>query len=167
MLIGDNVSGKSSVLLALDLALSGSRHRVESLGMESLISRQALLKFQAGVRRADLLPELIADVFLSDTCNSDLNERLNLLLRDEDGQRMHIAPMLDEYDQDIMHILEWDSTNFPFEYYAVKFVTFSCRPYAGFSRYVHHMMLDSCPNRQQSCRTGVYPHALQRLRSGG
>jgi hypothetical protein len=58
MLIGDNESGKSPVLLALDPALSVSRHRVESL-----ISRQAALAFQAGVRRADSLPRLIADVF--------------------------------------------------------------------------------------------------------
>jgi len=32
--------------------------------------------------------------------------------------------MLDEYCQDIMHILEQDRENFPFEYYAVKFITF-------------------------------------------
>lgn len=74
MLIGDNESGKSSVLLALNLVLSGSRHRVVSL-----ISRQAVLAFQVGARRADLLPELIADVFLSYTGNADLNERLNLM----------------------------------------------------------------------------------------
>jgi len=55
MLTGDNASGKSPVLPALDPALSISRHRVESLGVESMISRQAGLAFQAGVRRADLL----------------------------------------------------------------------------------------------------------------
>lgn len=32
VLIGDNESGKSSVLLALDLVVNGSRHRVEMLG---------------------------------------------------------------------------------------------------------------------------------------
>ncbi|WP_241492760.1 hypothetical protein [Pantoea stewartii] len=47
--------------------------------MVSLISRQAVLAFQVGARRADLLPELIADVFLSYTGNADLNERLNLM----------------------------------------------------------------------------------------
>ena len=63
--------------------------------------------------------------------------------RNEDRLRMHIAPMLDEHGQDIMHILEQDTTKFPFEYYAVKFMTFSCLPYARFCRYVHHMHLDS------------------------
>lgn len=65
VLIGDNECGKSSVLLALNLVLSGSQHRVEILGAESLISRRAVMAFRAGQRRADLLPELIADVFLS------------------------------------------------------------------------------------------------------
>lgn len=63
--------------------------------------------------------------------------------RDADGLRMHIAPMLEEYGQDIRHVLEEDSASFPFEYYAVKFSTFSGGPYAGFIRHVHHLMLDS------------------------
>lgn len=73
ILIGDNESGKSSVLLVLDRVLSGSRHRVEMLGAESLLSRQAVRAFWTGPRRADLLPELIAEVFLSHTGNPDLN----------------------------------------------------------------------------------------------
>lgn len=72
VLIGDNESGKSSILLALDLVLSDSRHRVEALGVESLLSQNAVAVFQAGERRADLLPELIADVFLSPGGNPDL-----------------------------------------------------------------------------------------------
>lgn len=36
VLIGDNETGKSSVLLALDLALSASRSRVETIGYEVL-----------------------------------------------------------------------------------------------------------------------------------
>ena len=89
MLIGDNESGKSSVLLALNLVLSGSRHRVESS-----ISRQAVQAYQVSAHRADLLPELIADVFRSDTGNADQNERLNPMQRDEDGMRIHISPSM-------------------------------------------------------------------------
>lgn len=44
--------------------------------------------------------------------------------RDEDGLRMHIAPILGEYGLEIMHSLEQDTTNFPFKYYAIKFMTF-------------------------------------------
>jgi len=133
MLTGDNASGKSTVLPALDPALNISRHRIESL-----ISRQAALAFQAGVRRADSLPRLITDVLLSDTGHLDLNRRLNLMHKDE--LRMHITPVLDKYGQVMMHILEQGSTHFPFEYYALRFMTFSGRPCAGFSRYVHPVL---------------------------
>lgn len=38
---GDNESRNSSMLLALDLVLRGSRHRIESLGTKALLSPQA------------------------------------------------------------------------------------------------------------------------------
>lgn len=49
------------------------------------------MAFRAGQSRADLLSELIADVFLSYTGNPDLNGRQNLMERDADCLRMHIA----------------------------------------------------------------------------
>lgn len=143
VIIGDNESGKSSILLALDLVLSDSRHRVETLGIESLLSLNAVEAFQAGERRADLLPELVVDVFLSNGGNPDLNGRQNLADREADGLRMCIAPMMDEYSRDICHVLEQDPTNFPYEYYAVKFTTFSGSHCAGFRRYFRHVLLDS------------------------
>lgn len=143
VLVGDNESGKSSILLALDLVLSNSRHRVETMGIDSLLSLKAVADFQAGERRAELLPELIVDVFISSGTVPDLNGRQNLAGRDADGLRMRIAPMLEEYGQDIRYILDQDALNFPYEYYAVKFCTFSGAPYAGYRRYLRHMLLDS------------------------
>lgn len=75
VIIGDKESGKRSILLALDLVPSDSRHRVETLGIESLLSLNAVEAFQAGERRADFLPELVVDVFLSNGGNPDLNGR--------------------------------------------------------------------------------------------
>lgn len=143
ILIGDNESGKSSILLAMDLVLSDSRHRVETLGVESLLSQSAVENFQASERRIDQLPELIADVFLSEGTNPDLNGRQNLAGVDADGLRMRIAPMIDEYGQDIQVLLQQHRDNFPFEYYSVKFTTFSGSHFAGFRRYLRHLMLDS------------------------
>jgi predicted ATP-dependent endonuclease of OLD family len=46
VLIGDNETGKkSTVLLAIDLVNSASRSRVETLGLEAMINRQAVLAF--------------------------------------------------------------------------------------------------------------------------
>ncbi len=51
ILVGDNESGKSTILLALDLVLSDSRHRVEALGVESLLSQSAVRQFQGLIPR--------------------------------------------------------------------------------------------------------------------
>lgn len=61
VLIGDNETGKSSVLLALDLALSASRSRAETLGFESLIAQSAVQKIQQGAKTLELLPTLIVE----------------------------------------------------------------------------------------------------------
>ncbi|MBW9429162.1 AAA family ATPase [Atlantibacter hermannii] len=143
VLIGDNESGKSTILLALDLVLSDSRHRVEALGVESLLSLSAVKRFLEGERRADLLPVLTADVFLSEGEDPGLNGRQNLTGMDADGLRMRIAPMIEEYGQDIHHVLQQDPDNFPYEYYAVRFSTFSGGHFAGFRRYLRHLLLDS------------------------
>jgi len=45
LLVGDNESGKSTILLALDLVLSGSRGKVEAIGLESLFNTEAVSVF--------------------------------------------------------------------------------------------------------------------------
>ena len=42
LLIGDNESGKSTILLALDLVLGGNRGKIEAIGLESLFSTEAI-----------------------------------------------------------------------------------------------------------------------------
>nr|WP_172693840.1 ATP-dependent endonuclease [Escherichia coli]AXF37781.1 putative ATP-dependent endonuclease of the OLD family [Escherichia coli] len=143
ILVGDNESGKSTILLALDLVLSDSRHRVEALGVESLLSQSAVRQFQEGERRADQLPVLTADVFLSNGGDPDLNGRQNLAGINADGLRMRIAPMTEEYGQDIHNVLQQDPDNFPYEYYSVRFSTFSGGHFASFRRYLRHLLLDS------------------------
>ena len=55
-MIGDNEAGKSSILPALDLALSASRTKVESFGLEPLFHKKAVDDFLAKPvkRRADV-----------------------------------------------------------------------------------------------------------------
>lgn len=141
ILVGDNESGKSTILLALDLVLSDSRHRVEALGVESLLSQSAVRQFQEGERSADRLPVLRADVFLSNGGDPDLNGRQNLAGIDADGLRIRIAPMTEEYSQDIHNVLQQDADNFPYEYYSVRLSTFSGGHFAGFRRYLRHLLI--------------------------
>jgi len=41
-IIGDNESGKSTILLALDLVLSGSRSKIENIGLEFLFNKNEI-----------------------------------------------------------------------------------------------------------------------------
>ncbi|WP_241730186.1 AAA family ATPase [Pseudomonas sp. SST3] len=63
VLIGNNEAGKSTILLALDLALGGSRNRIEALGAEALLNKDSVDTFLAGEKSLEKLPELIVDVF--------------------------------------------------------------------------------------------------------
>ncbi len=82
--------------------------------------QSAVRHFQEGDRRADQLPVLAADVFLSNGGGPDLNGSQNLAGIDADGLRMRIALMMEEYGQDVHHVLQQDPDNFPYEYYSVE-----------------------------------------------
>jgi len=65
ILIGDNEAGKSSVLLALDLVLSGSRGKVETLGIETLLNARCVERFLTGKKKFEDLPIMYVEVFLN------------------------------------------------------------------------------------------------------
>jgi len=143
ILIGDNEAGKSSILTALDLALGGSRSKVDSAGMESLLNINSIAKFfSRGERSIGRLPNMFVEIYLSDQGNYDLNGKNNSLGKQCDGLRMVCAPM-DEFGKEIADILAQPGENFPFEYYAVRFATFADQPYSGYSKHVRHLMIDS------------------------
>lgn len=142
ILIGNNEAGKSSALLALDIALSGSRNRVETIGIDNLLNKEAIDSFLAGEKCLSKLPKLSVDVFLEESEDENLYGTNNALQRSTDGLRMVIAPM-EEYGAAIQAVLADPQPNFPFEYYAVQFSTFAGRPYAAFNRPMKHLMLDN------------------------
>ena len=77
ILIGDNEAGKSSILTAIELVLSGSRSKVESLGIEALLNASVVSEFLAGEKSIDSLPRLHVELFLNEADNPDLNGRNN------------------------------------------------------------------------------------------
>ncbi|WP_411684691.1 AAA family ATPase, partial [Aeromonas caviae] len=58
VIIGDNEAGKSSILQAIELLSSGSRHKVESVGLESLLNKTAISDFFKTDRSFEKLPEV-------------------------------------------------------------------------------------------------------------
>lgn len=141
LLIGDNESGKSSILQALDLVMSGSRSKVEGWGLESLINVDVVKQFIGGSKAFENLPQMLVEVYLNEQNNPDLNGRRN---SDEiicDGLRLLCEP-LDEYGNEIKSILNDAYPNFPFEYYSITFRTFSGKPYTGYQAFTKHLLLD-------------------------
>ncbi|HBN9565029.1 AAA family ATPase [Pseudomonas aeruginosa] len=143
VLIGDNETGKSSVLLALDLVLSASRSRVETIGYEALLNQGAVQKFLAGPATLDLLPVVIVDVFLDEGDDQGFHGTQNVLGTQTDGLRMAIVPLIEEFGQTIVDLLRANKDSFPFEYYSVQFSTFSGAPHVSYRRPVKHLMIDS------------------------
>jgi len=140
--IGDNETGKSTILSALDFVLSGSKSKVEKIGVESLFNVDVIKEFLGGDRKIENLPEIIIDVYLSEQNNPDLNGKNNISQEVSDGLRLHCLPLTDFHPQ-IRSALSSGDDNFPFEYYAIKFLTFSAEPYGGFRKYLKHLMIDS------------------------
>jgi putative ATP-dependent endonuclease of the OLD family len=142
LLIGDNEAGKSSILLALELVLSASRSKVETLGIEALLNTDAVKAFQAGARTVERLPELYVEVYLSTGTKPGLNGRNNSKRLERDGLKMTFKPM-DEFSKEIAATLAEDPTNFPYEYYGVQFMTFAGEAYSTATRHVRHLAIDS------------------------
>jgi putative ATP-dependent endonuclease of the OLD family len=142
IIVGDNEAGKSSVLVAADLVISGSRSKVESIGLDNLFNRDVIQEFLASAKDYADLPELYVEVYLNERNNPDVNGSVNSENRVCDGLRMICTPN-DELGADIREILSQDQSIFPFEFYNVEFKTFDGRLYSGYKKYAKHLFVDN------------------------
>jgi len=140
-IIGDNESGKSTVLLALDLVLSGSRSKIENIGLEFLFNKKTISDFLISNKEYDDLPKLFVELYLNEQNNEDLNGYNNSERKECDGLKLVICPD-DNYLNEIIDILKNDN-NFPFEYYKWDFSTFQGKLYNGYSRIINHVFVDN------------------------
>ena len=142
-IIGDNEAGKSSILQAIELVAGGSRSKVDTCGIDTLLNKEAVNEFLAGDRQFHNLPELVVDVYLSDLTVLELVGGYN---SDKDkkaaGLRMVCRPDPD-YAHEINTILAQQPDNFPYEYYITQFITFSGEAYSGYRRFLKCLSIDS------------------------
>lgn len=142
ILIGDNESGKSSILSAIDIVLSGSRSKVEALGLDKLFNTDIIKNYLKSAKRYDDLPELFIEVFLNDFNEKELEGKSH-----PSGQYCHGLYLLcqprDDLSKEIKDILDKGEDNFPFEYYSITFKTFADQSYTGYSRFLRHLLIDN------------------------
>lgn len=141
ILIGDNEAGKSSILTAIDLVISGSRNKVETIGLEYLFNSNVIENFLKSDKNYLKLPKLKIELFLSKH-NEDIDGNSNSERINENGLKLTCKPN-DEFSADIVKILKQDNCVFPFEYYSIEFKTFADQTYSGYKKYLKHILIDN------------------------
>ena len=142
ILVGDNESGKSSILQAIDIVLSGSRNKVENIGLENLFNYQIVNDFMQSNKKYEDLPVLIIELYLNEQNNQDIFGRNNAKTADYNGLKLVCEPN-DDFGTHIRDILQQPSANFPFEYYSISFKTFADVPYNSYKKYLKHIVVDN------------------------
>ena len=142
VIIGDNEAGKSSILMALDLILSGSQNKIENIGLENLFNCKAIDEFMNSDRDVTKLPELIIELYLKDTGILELNGNNNEENIMADGISLKIRPD-EDFIKVITESLSKENAVFPFEYYKCVFKKFSDDSYNNYKKPIKHIVIDS------------------------
>lgn len=142
VLIGENETGKSSILTAINLVLSGSRSQFETIGPERLIRADAVKSFLASDKKYEDLPRLYVELWLGEQKNFTLNGANNSKGIVHDGLRLDCCPD-DSLSADIREILQSADPIFPFDFYTVKFTTFGGEAYSGYKKFLQHILIDT------------------------
>lgn len=142
LLIGDNEAGKSSILTAIDLVLSGSRNKVETIGLEYLMNSSVVEDYLNSSKKLENLPRLEIELYVSELNNEETNGKINRDNRLADGLKLICKPN-DEYSKNIADILKSPNCIFPFEFYSIEFKTFSDNSYSGYNKYLKHILIDN------------------------
>lgn len=77
ILIGDNESGKSTILEAIDLVSGGNNRRVEAIGLDNLLNIEAVTEFINSDRCYADLPKLRVELYLSGASDPSVNGENN------------------------------------------------------------------------------------------
>jgi len=140
--IGDNESGKSSILQAIELVARGSRSRVEEISLGRLFNVQAIDEFMQGARRYQDLPEMRVELYL-DTVSVEL-QGANNSKRDPHANGIKLLARPDDrFSAQIQQILASGQDLFPIEYYCVEFDTFAGTPFTAHNKWIKSVFIDN------------------------
>lgn len=140
--IGDNESGKSSILQAIDLTIRGSRHKVEDIGLDKLFNVEETISFMRSDRSYANLPRMFVELYLDEQNNLNLSGINNSKHMNCDGLKFVCSPN-DELSSQINNVLSSSSQTFPFEFYKIEFSTFQGGTYTGHNKYMRDIFLDN------------------------
>ncbi len=141
VLIGDNESGKSTILEAINIVLSGKRRKIETLDLESLFNYEAIRNFLSSDRKYEELPRLFIELYFDEQNNYELNGKNNSDEIECDGLKFECKPN-NELSKEIKDIISVEEPIFPFEFYTINYSTFYGEGYSGYKKYLNHISID-------------------------
>ncbi len=145
--VGDNATGKSTLLQAINLGLSGSETRVMMFGMENIMNAKAVQQWINNPVR-DALPKAIVELVFEMPNEPKYNvfhgeQHCGVRHSQEFGIRMVCEPN-QTWDSELQEAIRTGGGRvFPFEFYAVSFSTFADAPYSGFKKPCRSIFLDN------------------------
>ncbi|WP_312287428.1 ATP-dependent nuclease [Chryseobacterium gleum] len=140
VIIGENESGKSTILQAIDLILSGSRNKIENIGLEHLFNDKVIQEFYTD-KKFEKLPKLKIELYFDKIDDMDYWGKNNSESEIAFGISLLCEPR-EDLSRDIVKILAQEHDNFPFEFYNINFYKFGGNPYFGFTRRFKHILID-------------------------
>lgn len=150
-IIGDNESGKSSILQAIDMAQSANVRKIQDYGIESLMNLEAIQEFKDGNRKCENLPELLVEIYLDNCDLEEFDGRNNSKQKPDYGFRMKCFPS-EEYSEQINEILKTGDGDIPFEFYRIEFMMFGGRAYTFYNKPFTPIFIDSTESSHAHAR---------------
>ena len=142
ILVGDNEVGKSSILDAIDIVACGNIRRVDAIGIDKLLNLDAVNQFMCGSKEFETLPKMIIELYLEGELDHTVNGKNNTEERKCDGIRLVCEPNHDYYSEIIASITA-NGDYFPYDYYKIRFSTFSDEGYSGYKKKIKSIIIDS------------------------
>lgn len=167
IIVGDNEAGKSSILTAIDLAISGNDTKVRAVGIDNIFNYQAtkdFLDLGKSDRTVANLPIVTVDLYLSNV--TDAPNVVDLLGKFKDGMkpsyglRMLIVPNK-ELESELKDYLSTFGEVFPYDFYKVEFQTFGNVHYSGYRKFLRHLVIDNSSDRFEFATSGFVKDAYQ------
>lgn len=143
ILVGDNDSGKTTVLEALEL-VANCNHRSKALGSilsPDLFNNSATRRFIVGNKSAETLPEILIEIYLSDCPEYRGKNNSNNI--EADGAFVRICfddELTSTYDEFVKNAVSIDSI--PTEFYKIEWFSFAWDQIKFLNRKVRGLLID-------------------------